>query len=82
MVCTNLVRNAFQHTADGFVQVKQEGSSVVIFNQSATQDAEENNLGFGLGLELTERIIKQNNWLYKNRAIDNGHDVFIDFLPN
>lgn len=79
IVCTNLIRNAFQHTTDGLVQVKQEGSSVVIFNQSAMQETQESCLGFGLGLELTERIIKQNNWLYKNRVVDNGHDVFIDF---
>lgn len=82
IVCNNLIRNAFQHTSNGFVQVKQKGSTLIILNQSTKWDSEQNNLGFGLGLELTERIIQQHGWRYKNRTIDNGHDVSIDFYPS
>ena len=80
IVITNLIRNALQHTHDGSISVKQFDASLVIINQNLTEDETKEALGFGLGLELTERLVEHYGWQYKNESTSKGHYVEINFI--
>ncbi|MGY3686761.1 sensor histidine kinase [Vibrio coralliilyticus] len=83
IIITNLVRNAFQHTYQGEVIIEQSGSRLVITNHNVSQGDGEEELGFGLGLELTERLINQYGWYYDNSATNSGRRVELHFsLPD
>jgi signal transduction histidine kinase len=79
IIMTNLIRNALQHTAEGRVIIEQSGRKVTIENQcnSDTFDAED--LGFGLGLELTKRLITQYEWHYQYTSLGSGRKVSVVF---
>ncbi|MDR9826801.1 HAMP domain-containing sensor histidine kinase [Vibrio sp. FNV 38] len=80
IVITNLIRNAFQHTYEGEVVIEQVASRLSIINRNSSDESEQNDLGFGLGLELTDRLVKQYGWSYSNQPIENGRSVEIEFL--
>ncbi|MEZ9470815.1 sensor histidine kinase [Vibrio lentus] len=79
IVLTNLIRNAYQHTGNGTVDIVQKGSRVVIVNCNTDGSIEDNELGFGLGLELTERLLTQYDWQYQNQEQAGGRKVQVDF---
>lgn len=79
IVLSNLIRNAYQHTLCGKVVIRQVGSRVTISNQDESFGDAQDKLGFGLGLELTDRIIQQYQWQYKTVEHPHGRDVTIDF---
>lgn len=93
IVINNLLRNALQHTTEGKIKIIQAGSKLIINNREfdsqeienieqieKTENQLKNELGFGLGLELTERLIQHYAWQYKNVATKDGHYVEINFL--
>ncbi len=83
IVLTNLIRNAFQHTQTGQVQISQHGSQVTIINHdSNSQSDDTEQLGYGLGLALTERLCHRLGWRYRNQACASGHQASVDFSPN
>ncbi|WP_163835640.1 sensor histidine kinase [Spartinivicinus ruber] len=78
IVLGNLIRNAFQHTWEGKVDILQQHGTVQINNQQdANSDKED--LGFGLGLQLTERLCQRLGWSYRNEQQNNGHYVTLNF---
>tara|TARA_R110001592_G_scaffold359995_1_gene667670 strand:+ start:2223 stop:3476 length:1254 start_codon:yes stop_codon:yes gene_type:complete len=79
IVITNLIRNALQHTQEGSIIIKQSANSLVITNQNISEDKSSEELGFGLGLELTERLVQHYGWQYKNVSTANEHYVEINF---
>lgn len=79
IVITNLVRNAFQHTQKGQVVISQTGDTLVIENHNDTDQERDSDLGFGLGLELTDRLVKQQGWSYCNTVTANGRVVTVRF---
>lgn len=79
IVLSNLIRNAYQHTFYGKVVISQVGSRVTISNRDESVSDAQDTLGFGLGLELTDRIIQQYKWHYKTVEHSYGRDVTIDF---
>jgi signal transduction histidine kinase len=82
IVITNLIRNAFQHTQSGSVAIKLAGYQLEIINSNALAEESQHELGFGLGLELTERLIARQGWKYINQETDSGCHVQIDFRPS
>ena len=80
IVITNLIRNALQHTNEGTITIKQSEGSLVISNHNLSDDKTKEELGFGLGLELTERLVQHYGWQYKNVSINDGHHVEINFI--
>ncbi|ANW25515.1 histidine kinase [Vibrio coralliilyticus] len=79
IVLTNLIRNAFQHTYQGEVYITQSGCSVTITNRNVIFECDESDLGFGLGLELTEKLVKQCAWYYSNKPTEFGREVEVQF---
>lgn len=84
IIITNLLRNAIQHTEQGFIEIKQSETTIIISNKNTKNSlydsqTDSSKLGFGLGLELTERLVKQYGWSYSNIATSSGHDVKINF---
>ncbi|MBU2869577.1 HAMP domain-containing sensor histidine kinase [Colwellia sp. E2M01] len=87
IIIANLVRNALQHTSEGFVVIKQSGYQIAIINQNNADETTDNtlrqdNLGFGLGLSLTKRIVQQYQWQYSTQDIAGGKDVLVVFNRN
>lgn len=75
IVLGNLIRNAFQHTWEGQVVVRQRQGRVEIVNQQQDGDDSGQSLGFGLGLQLTAQLIARLGWGYVNEAGPLGHRV-------
>lgn len=77
IIIGNLIRNAFQHTWDGHITIQQQGNQVIIDNhcQLFNNDVKSQDQGFGLGLQLTEKLCKRLGWQYENQPQNDGHHV-------
>jgi len=85
IVITNLIRNAFQHTSSGKVVIQQVRYRISITNQDDSLDNSSSineELGFGLGLELTEKLVNKYGWHYLTKPIENGHFVEFDITES
>lgn len=87
IVINNLIRNAYQHTQDGQVHVKQEGSRITIINSNSKSDTDKNSNpnpvafgeGYGLGLQLSEKIVEHHSWFYEKTNTPEYYQVIVDF---
>lgn len=77
IVLGNLIRNAFQHTHSGTVEIQQQGNCVRIVNTQSDQDDSPGDSGFGLGLKLTERFTERLGWQYRNQTLEASRSVEI-----
>ena len=93
IVLSNLIRNAYQHTQLGQVHIKQQGKRVTIINSNnhtehsttaTSKDNEPSTLGYGygLGLQLSERVIKRHGWFYQIKDEHGRYHVSVDFGAN
>ena len=79
IVLGNLIRNAFQHTWEGCITIRQQDNRVVVFNPQSPAGADQNELGFGLGLQLTTQLIQKLGWKYIDESTTYTHKVSIIF---
>ncbi|HDY85714.1 hypothetical protein LCGC14_0566000 [marine sediment metagenome] len=81
IVLGNLIRNAFQHTQQGEITIVQTPNSVTITNQYEYADelSNSNELGFGLGLQLTSQLTEKLGWTYSKINDDKIYQVIILF---
>jgi len=80
ILLTNLIRNAFQHTNAGEVWIEQQEDRVSIINQNNSPESSEPlELGFGLGLNLSQKLAERFNWHYTNQATLYGHKAGVQF---
>lgn len=79
IVISNLIRNAFQHTENGIVEITQAGDTLSIVNCNTEPKIGRDDLGFGLGLELTQRLITQYGWTYQTQQSPEGWRVDVTF---
>ncbi|MEF1282151.1 HAMP domain-containing sensor histidine kinase [Vibrio fortis] len=79
IVISNLIRNAFQHTENGIVEIAQAGDTLSIVNRNTEPKIGRDDLGFGLGVELTQRLIAQYGWTYQTQQSPEGWRVDVTF---
>ncbi|NOJ19758.1 sensor histidine kinase [Vibrio jasicida] len=79
IVITNLIRNAFQHTIEGKVIIKQTGLEVEVINTDAKTNLTHETTGFGLGLLLIKKICDKYYWQYDEQVLANGRVVKVTF---
>lgn len=87
IVLSNLIRNAYQHTQQGEVTITLTASRVCIVNTSMrSNDANQmpktkqtKAMGYGLGLELSEKIVRRYGWDYTINETPGSYEVVIDF---
>ena len=84
IVLNNIIRNAFQYTFEGDIQITFKGG---IFSTKNTNLIDSDNeldeintdYGYGFGLKLVEKILVKTKWVYQNIEIIGGRDVSISF---
>ena len=81
IILANLIRNAFQHTNQGEITIQQTGNTVIITNTEthAESEAATQDLGFGLGIQLTAQLAEKLAWDYKKSHDKNTYQVTITF---
>lgn len=85
IVLNNLVRNAFQHTQQGEVNIVQRQNQVSITNLESVSDninEKADELGFGLGMQLVEKLTQQFNWPMHITQDKSVYCVKIQFADN
>lgn len=79
IVLGNLIRNAFQHTWEGSITIRQQDNLVVVSNPQSPADTEQSELGFGLGIQLTTQLTQKLAWNYVDESTTYTHKVSILF---
>ncbi len=81
IVLSNLVRNAFQFTKEGQVRISVMPNQVIVENVcTANLQADENDdYGFGLGLQLVTMLCNRLNWTCSHKEITGGRRTTLDF---
>jgi signal transduction histidine kinase len=82
LVLNNLIRNAFQYTAEGKVMIECSEGNVIVENINQCEgnlDYIGSDYGYGLGLRLVDKIVKKMAWHYQNKDIFGGRSAVIDF---
>lgn len=82
IVLGNLIRNAFQHTYNGTVQIHQQGNRVDINNIQNDSTQHNEDLGFGLGLQLTVQLAERLNWVYSNDTRSDHYGTTVIFCTH
>ena len=78
MVLNNMIRNAYQHTSNGHIEITQQGISVQCINaneEAMTSSCQD--VGFGLGLKLMRKITSAMNWSFTERKHEFGRNVSV-----
>lgn len=78
ILITNIIRNAFQHTTSGTIQVIQDSNCVQVIN-TLPDTQSQNQTGFGLGLKLIRRIVGQFDWQLTEQAVDSTMNIKVVF---
>ena len=79
IIIGNLIRNAYQHSWDGEVLIRYKSGELVISNKmiETEEEASQNDqTGYGLGLELTGQLVKRIGWKTEQQ-IENGRFIAI-----
>lgn len=64
VVLENIIRNAFQHALGNAIYILQRGPRITVTNAMNRGGALRESTGFGLGLELTERLTAKLGWKF------------------
>ncbi|PAJ73542.1 hypothetical protein CJF42_15205 [Pseudoalteromonas sp. NBT06-2] len=82
LILNNIIRNAFQYTIEGTIHLSFKNQILIIENINtgkAEFDKENSDYGYGLGLQLVDKIISKMRWQYENKQISGGRKVAINF---
>lgn len=82
IVLTNLIRNAFQHTQEGDVQVQCLAGRVIINNTDNGLAHGNRDDSFGLGLMLSQQICERMGWRLQLDIRDNGVCAELHYLSD
>lgn len=77
IVLGNLIRNAFQHSWDGKVTIRQKENHISISNDLPDIEDAGKDLGFGLGLQLIKQLSSRLSWSYQSTSNSKEHGVTV-----
>ncbi len=80
ILLTNIIRNAFQHTINGTIQVIQDSNSVQVIN-TLPDEQTQSQTGFGLGLKLIRKIVDRFGWQLTEQEVDSTMSMTVVFNP-
>ncbi|WP_271270620.1 sensor histidine kinase [Aliamphritea hakodatensis] len=80
ILITNIIRNAFQHTISGKIQIIQDGNSIRVINTLPASQAK-TQTGFGLGLKLIRQLVSRFNWALTEQEEDASKQMTVIFNP-
>lgn len=69
ILLTNIIRNAFQHTVQGQITLRQDADHIEVTNSLFNGDSP-NQTGFGLGLILIRKLAEHLNWQIKEQKTE------------
>ena len=79
IVLTNLVRNAFQHSADGIVRIELSEERITITNPVELSDSQQpTETSFGIGLVLIEKVCRNQGWHFIHQQKDDTYLAEVD----
>ncbi|AXN34157.1 sensor histidine kinase [Vibrio coralliilyticus] len=79
IVLTNLVRNAFQHSADGIVHIELSEEHITISNPVELSDSQQSTeTSFGIGLVLIEKVCRNQGWPFIHQQKDDTYLAKVD----
>ncbi len=81
IVLNNLIRNAFQYTHQGWIKLNYTDEGISIENHDTSLNIEPSIEGFGLGLDLTQRICCKLGWQLELSFQQTGVKAVLQ-LPN
>ncbi|WP_315980072.1 HAMP domain-containing sensor histidine kinase [Aliamphritea spongicola] len=81
ILITNIIRNAFQHTIHGQIQIIQDGNSIRVSNTLPASQSKTQTTGFGLGLKLIRRLVSRFNWALTEQEKDATKQMTVIFHP-
>jgi signal transduction histidine kinase len=85
IVLGNIIRNAMQYTSNGRIEINLDERMALIKNVDTnetlinTDNADNSEYGYGLGLILVEKICNKGDWKYSTSNIVGGREVQILF---
>jgi len=85
LILNNLIRNAFQYTAEGEVKIQCRKTEVTVENINMSDggfDHRGADYGYGLGLRLVDKIVKKMHWPYQNSDVAGGRKAIINFTSS
>jgi len=85
LILNNLIRNAFQYTAEGEVIIQCKNTEVTVENINMSDGAFDHrgaDYGYGLGLRLVDKIVKKMHWPYQNSDVSGGRKAIINFTSH
>lgn len=81
IVLHNLLRNAYQHTEEGQVDIIQHANQIRISNKNNHPNNSEHPDSIGLGLQLISQICERLEWQLELKPSNNGIDALLT-LPD
>jgi signal transduction histidine kinase len=78
IIVGNIIRNAFQHTTDGTIFIRQKPSEIQVINP-IPQKRSRLQTGFGLGLRLIRKLSYRFNWQLLEEQTKGSNSVIIRF---
>lgn len=77
IVLSNLIRNAYHHSAGGKISIKQNQGQITITNSCSDSPCSPDS-SFGFGLHLTSKLVRKMRWTYLHQTSSTEHSVTVN----
>lgn len=78
IICNNIVRNAFQHSFQGKIEIELEGKTMRVMNETASGESCDRQDCFGVGLMLISQLVEKLDWNLSFQDVPGHFSVRLD----